>query len=165
MEITKSSRHQKIIGNFGENLICNWLSRSGFEVIVVDHTGIDIIAYDPSTNQRLGITVKSRTRNIGKEMTTVNIFSVRKDDRQKLLDACKAFACEPWIAIYVETADFADVYLTSLKNYDNKYRSREGRVIHSWKMKEKDKQRYDEDPGVKHIKIKFYATNWGWQCE
>ena len=48
MEIIKSSRHQKIIGTFGENLICNWLSRSGFEVAVVDHTGIDIIAYKKS---------------------------------------------------------------------------------------------------------------------
>jgi len=47
MEIEKSTRHQKIIGDFGENLICNWLSRSGFEVSIVDHTGIDIIAYNP----------------------------------------------------------------------------------------------------------------------
>ena len=130
---------------------------------MVDHTGIDIIAYNPSTNQRLGITVKSRTRNIGKERTGVNVFLSRKEDRRKSLDACKAFACEPWIAIYVETADFADVYLTSLENYDNKYRGQEGRAIDSWKMREKDKQRYAEDPSVKHIRIKFYATNWSWQ--
>ncbi len=51
MEIDKSTRHQKIIGEFGEHLICNWLSRSGFEVTIVDHTGIDIIAYDPKTNE------------------------------------------------------------------------------------------------------------------
>ena len=86
MEIIKSSRHQKIIGKFGEYMICNWLSRSGFEVALVDHTGIDIIAYNPLTRQRLGITVKSRTRTPGKEDTPVNIFSYRKgkDDRQKL---------------------------------------------------------------------------------
>jgi Holliday junction resolvase-like predicted endonuclease len=78
MEITKSSRYQKIIGNFGEQLICNWPSRTGFEVIIVDHTGIDIIACNPKTKQRLGITVKSRTRNVGKEEETVNIFSYRK---------------------------------------------------------------------------------------
>jgi hypothetical protein len=45
MKIVKSSRHQKIIGNLGEDLLCNWLSRSGFEVTVVDHTGIDVVAY------------------------------------------------------------------------------------------------------------------------
>ena len=89
VEIIKSSRHQKIIGNFGENLICNWLSRSGFEVTLVDHTGIDVVAYNPSTKQRLGITVKSRTRDIGKEEESVNILSYQKakSDREKLLDA------------------------------------------------------------------------------
>jgi len=51
MEIIKSSRHQKIIGNFGEQLICNMLSRTGFEVTIVDHTGIDIIAYNPKTKR------------------------------------------------------------------------------------------------------------------
>ena len=164
MEIIKSSRHQKIIGNFGESLICNWLSRSGFEVILIDHTGIDIIAYNPSTNQRLGITVKSRTRNIGKEDTGVNIFSYQKgkNDRQKLLDACEAFACEPWIAVYAETSNFADVYLTSLENYNKKYRGKEQRAIDTWKMRRKNKEQYDEDPDVKYIRIKFCAANWRW---
>jgi len=36
IEIEKSSRHQKIIGDLGENIICNWLSRSGFEVAIVN---------------------------------------------------------------------------------------------------------------------------------
>ena len=162
--IIKSSRHQKIIGDFGENLICNWLSRSGFEVTLVDHTGLDVIAYNPSTHQRLGITVKSRTRNIGKEKTKVNIFNYQngKTPRQKLLRACEAFACEPWIAVYVETAKFADVYLTSLENYDAKYRGREGRTIDDWKMRKKHLELYRTDPDVKHIRIEFHATNWNW---
>ncbi len=163
MEILKSSSHPKIIGKFGENIICNLLSRSGFETAFVDHTGIDVVAYNPSTNERLGITIKSRTRNVGKERTAVNIFRSRKEDRRKLLDACKAFACKPWIAIYVETENFADVYLTSLENYDKKYLGKRDRAIDTWKMREEDKQRYDEDPDVKHIRIKFYATNWNWQ--
>lgn len=164
MEIIKSTRHQKIIGNFGENLICNWLSRSGLEVTLVDHTGVDILAYNPSTKQRIGITVKSRTRNIGKENTKVNIFSYQKgkNDRKKLLDACKAFACEPWIAVYVETSESADIYLTSLKNYDEKYRGRKGKTIDDWKMRRKDKELYTKDQGVKHIGIEFQATNWNW---
>ena len=162
MKLIKSSRHQKIIGNFGENLICNWLSRSGFEVILVDHTGLDVIAYNPSTKERIGITVKSRTRNIGKEETKVNIFSYQKgkNDRQKLLDACKAFACKPWIAVYVETLMSADVYLTSLENYDEKYRGRKGKAIDDWKMRKKAKELYEKDPDVKHIRIEFHPTNW-----
>ena len=57
MEITKGSRFTRIIGNFGENIVCNWLSRSGFEVALVDHTGIDIVAYRRATRDRPGITV------------------------------------------------------------------------------------------------------------
>lgn len=164
MEIIKSSRHQRIIGNFGESLICNWLSRSGFEVTVVDHTGMDIIAYNPLTRQRLGITVKSRTRNVGKEETHVSILSYRegKNDRQRLLDACEAFSCEPWIGVYVETSESADAYLTSLANYDKKYRGRQDKVKDDWKMGKKDKERYSIDPDVKHIHIEFQGTNWDW---
>lgn len=164
MKIIKSSRHQKIIGNLGESIICNWLSRSGFEVTIVDHTGIDIVAYNPSTKERLGITVKARTRSEGKEKENVHIFSYRKikNDRQKLLSVCKAFACEPWIGIYVETSHTADIYLTSLKNYDKKYRGKEGRKFDDWKMGEKYTKRYKKDPNVKHIKIEFDDSDWNW---
>jgi len=165
MEINKSSRHQKIIGNFGEQLICNMLSRTGFEVTIIDHTGIDIIAYNLKTKQRIGITVKSRTRNIGKEETVVNILSYQnsKNDRQKLLNACDAFSCEPWIAVYVETSESADVYLTSLKNYDENYRGREGKATDVWRMRKKNKEEYEKDHKVKHIRIEFHAINWDWE--
>ncbi|MEK7699215.1 MAG: hypothetical protein AAB332_02315 [Planctomycetota bacterium] len=163
MDIIKSSRHQKIIGNFGESIICNWLSRSGFEVAVVDHTGIDIVAYNPSAGQRLGITVKSRTRSVGSENSSVTIFSNRnnKNDREKLLNACRAFNCEPWIAVYVEATDVADVYLTSLKNYDLNYR-RVGKTIEDWKMTSKEREIYSLDTAVNHIRLKFEENNWAW---
>ena len=163
MSIVKSTRHQKIIGDCGELTICNWLSRSGWEVAIVDHTGIDIVAYNPSTQQRLGITVKSRTRTIGREESSVNIFSYQKgkDDRQKAIAACEAFACEPWLAVYVEATDQADIYLTSLENYDANYR-REGKAIDDWKMRPKYMEKYVADPLVKHIKIKFQEINWSW---
>ena len=35
-EIIKAGYFTKIIGNFGENMVCNWLARSGFEVALVD---------------------------------------------------------------------------------------------------------------------------------
>ena len=164
MSIEKSSRHQHIIGKFGEYLLCNWLSRTGFEVSLVDHTGLDVIAYDPKTKHRLGITVKSRTRNIGKETTHVNVFSYRrgKNDRRKLNDACKAFNAEPWIAVYVETSEFADLYLTSLEHYDDVYRVREGLAIDTWKMSSKHKAKYDNDKDVKHIKAEFEQDHWDW---
>jgi hypothetical protein len=158
MDITKSSRHQKVVGNFGENLVSNWLSRSGLEVALVDHTGIDVIVYDRAAKKRLGITVKSRTRNLGKEDVSVTIL--RQNDRELLEQACQSFGCEPWIAVYVETSTFADLYLTSLENYDKKYRGKEGTAADRWKMSKKHTDRYDEDPNVRHIRIEFRSTHW-----
>jgi hypothetical protein len=127
------------------------LSRSGFEVSVVDHTGMDVIAYHPSTKQRLGITVKSRTRKAGTEMDSVNLFQRAKNDRQKLLDACEAFSCEPWIAIYAECDAHADLFLTSLENYDTRYGTRGENAIDGWRMTEKHTKEYGTDSKVKHI--------------
>lgn len=164
MDIVKSTRHQKIIGNFGEALLCNWLSRSGFEVTIVDHTGIDVVAYNPDTGQRLGISVKSRTREKGTETSSVNIFSYQKgkNDRQKVLDACKAFACDPWIAIYIESSEFADLFVLSLKHYDRVYRGNRNRAIDDWKMGQKYRKKYEIDPDVKHIHMAFSGSSWNW---
>jgi len=161
MEITKGKRHTKIIGEFGENMICNWLSRSGFEVAVIDHTGIDIIACSGSGDQRLGITVKSRTRNVGKERTSVTLFSGKKGDRGKVQEACEAFGCDPWIGVYIETKNSADIYLTSLEHYDEEYRGKGEPGVDTWKMGMKAKQRYAEDSEVEHIEINFQVGNWG----
>ena len=162
MKIAKGSRHSKIIGDFGERLVCNWLSRSGFEVAVIDHTGLDVVAYDPTTKKRLGITVKSRTRVRGKESEAVNLFSYRKgkNDRDKLNKGCEAFHCEPWIAVYVETEYGADLYLTSLEHYDCTYRTRD-RAIDDWKMGESYRDKYRRDQSVRHVHVKFDDLHWG----
>ena len=164
MDIEKGTRHSKIIGNFGEVILLNWLSRSGFDVCLADQTGLDVIAYHTKSKKRLGFTVKSRTRDNGKKESSVNIFSYQKekDDRQKLLDTCKAFACEPWIAVYVETQDYADLYLTSLKHYDAKYKSKDRGAIDDWKMGERYTKEYAGDPEVRHIHTTFQTTNWEW---
>jgi len=158
IEISRGTRHSKIIGDFGEHLVCNWLSRSGFEVSRVDHTGIDVIAYSPSAGRRYGITVKSRTRTSGKESESVYVF--RKDDRKKLLDACKAFGCEPWIAVYVESEHAADLYLTGLANYDSKYRAGGDSAIDAWGMTPTQMQGYIADTEVRHIHVAFKDENW-----
>ena len=158
--IQKSSRHTRIVGHFGEYLVCNWLSRSGFEVSVVEHTGMDVIAYHPPTRRRLGITVKSRTRIEGTETGSVYVFRKKKDDRRKLLDACSAFTCEPWVAVYAECDNRADLFLTSLKNYDEKYSTRGKNAVDGWKMTEKFISLYAVDPEVKHVHLDFRAGNW-----
>jgi hypothetical protein len=161
LEIIKQSRFSKIIGDFGEHAVCNWLSRSGFEVVLIDHTGIDVVAYRPKTGERLGITVKARTRVAGVENDSVNLFSYQrgKNDRQRVLDACKAFACTPWLAVYVEKIEHADLYLTSLDNYDAKY-SRKGQKVDDWSMSSKSCALYASDEAVQHLRIDFKAHNW-----
>ena len=67
----KSSRHAKITGNFGEALVLYWLSKRGFECANVDHTGIDIIARRPSSEEVLGISVKCRSRTLARVESSV----------------------------------------------------------------------------------------------
>ena len=159
--ISKSSRHAKLIGDYGEALICNWLSRSAFEIVVVDHTGIDLVAYHRPSKRRLGISVKSRTRVSGTEEGAVYLFRETKNDRQKVLDACLAFGCEPWIAMYIESESDAHLFLTSLENYDQKYR-KQGKVVDAWSMRRADREKYEHDPEVRHIHIQFSDNNWVW---
>jgi hypothetical protein len=159
LPLNKSRRHAKIIGNFGESIVCNWLSRSGFDVALIDYVGIDILAYHKMNNVRLGISVKSRTRTPGKEYNPVNIMFESKSDKQNIIEACEAFNCEPWIAVYVEAGQGADLFFTSLEHYLKTY-GPQPRRIHDWKMKDKHREIYDKDPNVKHIAIQFRATNW-----
>jgi Holliday junction resolvase-like predicted endonuclease len=54
----------------------------------VDHTGIDIIARNPHTNEIMGISVKSRSRTEEQEDEYV---SIRNDSFDKAEKACAAF--------------------------------------------------------------------------
>src|SRR3989344_3083015 len=99
MRIKKSSRHSKITGNFAENLVLYWLSKYNFECANVDHTGIDIIAKNPHTKELMGISVKSRSRNTGKEGGGMVI---KNKDFKKAKEACESFNCVPYFAIVVD---------------------------------------------------------------
>jgi hypothetical protein len=125
-----------------------------------DQVGLDVIAYKPSTKQRLGTTVKSLTRIRGTESRSVNIFMDKKGDRKKLLDACEAFGWEPWIAAYIECEEYAVLYLISLANYDSKFRSKELRAIDTWAMTKTRKDHYALDPEVRQIRTDFKFSNW-----
>ena len=129
----------------------------------MDHTGLDIIAYRPKTRKRFGITVKARTRRARTESESVNLFSLRHKDRQKLVGACNTFGCAPWIAVYVETSNDADIFLTSLAHYDEAYRSRKAKQIEDWKMSRAFRERYADDPSVKHLRFNFDKTGWQWK--
>jgi hypothetical protein len=87
------------------------------------------------------------------------VFREAKRDRQKLEDACNAFNCDPWIAVYAECDTHADLFLTSLANYDKRYRVPR-KAVDGWAMNQKSTNEYEADPEVKHISIDSKADNW-----
>lgn len=156
----KSTRHSKVIGDFGEMLTLNWLSRSGFESARVDHTGLDIVAWHPRTGKRLGITVKSRARDLGKEAESVNVFKRPAQDKALMREACRAFGCdEAWLAVYVETEGCGDLYLTSFKHYESKYQGLK-RKTYVWTVGPLMAGVYHHDPEVHHVSFCFEVTRW-----
>jgi len=155
MKIQKSSRHSKITGNFGENLILYWLSKYNFECANVDHTGIDIIAKNPHTEELMGISVKSRSRGEGKEKESV---SIGKDDFDKIKRACKSFACVPYFAIVVDAKDKIYCFILSMKRLLKMFPV--GKNTLEWKMGEEYLDRYNRDPEIKIIEFIHRTYCW-----
>ncbi len=97
--MVKGSRHSKVSGQFGEILVAYLLSKNGFEVAQVDHTGLDILAFRRKPEKRLGISVKNRTRNPKSANWSLN-FPL--EDLKRLEQACEAFSAEPFVAAVVD---------------------------------------------------------------
>ncbi|KPK88746.1 hypothetical protein AMJ80_10670 [bacterium SM23_31] len=155
MKINKSTRHAKITGDFGESLILYWLSKYGFECALVDHTGIDIIARNPHTQEIMGISVKSRSRTEGSEEEYVNI---PKSHLDKVEAACAAFDCVPFFAVVVDAGDTIRGFLVSM-DYLLELFPR-GKTATGWKMKKKYLKQYEEDPDIKTFEFKTKTSHW-----
>lgn len=147
----KSSRHSKITGNLGEALILYWLSKRGFECADVDHTGIDLIARRPFSDEVLGISVKCRSRNEGTETTGVNLLH---EHDAKVESACRAFQCVPYIAVVIDQGDSVRGYLTSLRHLRNEYPGQ------SWRMSPAMVERYGRDANIDYFELASRAGNW-----
>ena len=160
MDITKSSRHSKIAGDFGESLVLYWLSKFGFECASVDHTGIDLIARNPHTKEFMGISVKSRTRTQGKEEDSITIPS---DSFDKATSACEAFGgCVPYFAIVVDAANLMRVFLLSMDHLRNICPVKERGCY--WKVSNKYLDMYMNDPEIKIIELHTATKRW-WESE
>lgn len=155
MELAKSSRHSRITGDFGETLVLYWLSRYGFECAGVDHTGIDLLAKNPRTQELMGISVKSRSRNRGTERTPLNI---RNDEFTKVATACRAFDCTPYFAIVIDAADRVRTWLLPMQHL--RKISPPGRAVATWKMTNAALARYEADPVIKAFELKTLRTRW-----
>lgn len=155
MKVTKSSRHSKITGDFAEHLVLYWLSKYGFECSYVDHTGIDLIARNPHTGELMGISVKSRSRNTGKEGQFVKI---EKDNFPKVGAACEAFGCVPYIAIVIDQGSRIQAFLLSQKHLLELHRP--GKTGVAWSMSPKWVATYYQDPNIKTFSLEHKTESW-----
>jgi Holliday junction resolvase len=154
VEINKSTRHSKITGDFAEGLILYWLSKHGFECARVDHTGLDLIARNPHTKQLMGISVKSRSRNVGTESTTVRID---RDNVAKLSDACKAFGCKPYFAVVVDAGTSIRCFIVTMAYLVARATTRKHLY---WDMGKKRLDRYKADKQVIMFEFESRTIRW-----
>jgi len=158
-EINKSSRHSKITGDFAEALVLYMLSKHGFECANIDHTGIDLLAKNPNTKELMGISVKSRSRNSGKETEHMNIPN---DNFEKVRNACIAFGCEPYFAIVIDRGESIIIFILSqIKLFEY---APQGKSVSIWKMGEKYMEKYRADKDIYLIEFKSKISNW-WEGE
>lgn len=157
LEINRSSRHAKIAGDFGETLVLYWLSKHGFECACVDHTGIDLIALNPHTNERMGISVKSRTRKAGSENKDVNLPA---DNFDKVVEACKAFGCQPYFAIVVDGAANIRAFITPMARVLQLVPLRPSGS--GWRMSASHQAKYVNDPQIMTFEMQVKSGRW-WQ--
>lgn len=153
--LRKSTRHAKITGDFGEALVLYWLSKYSFECARIDHTGIDLIARNPHTQELMGVSVKSRSRAVGTERSGLRIPA---DNFEKARDACEAFSCAPHFAIVVDAGTTIRGFLLSMEHL---------LALHpvagsgtSWKMGEKHLSRYAADPEIKTFELQTATPRW-----
>ncbi len=155
----KSTRHAKITGDFGEAVVLYWLSRSGFECARVDHTGIDLIAKRPRSEERLGISVKTRSRAPGTETDSVNIGQPR--DLARVVEACSAFQCVPYFAVVVDAAPRITVFLLTMAHLQELYPQRTGLI--AWGMTPRRVRQYLADPAIRTLEFVVDSRNWFWR--
>ena len=154
-EISKSSRHSKITGDFAEGLVLYWLSKHGFESASVDHTGIDLISRNPVTQELMGISVKGRSRDIGKEKEHMNIPN---DNFEKVDKACIAFGCVPYFAILVDRGDLITIFILTKDKLLSLFPM--GKSVCVWKMGDNYLEKYKSDKEIIIIDFKYDTRNW-----
>jgi Holliday junction resolvase-like predicted endonuclease len=155
VKLAKSTRHSKITGNFGEALVLYWLSKYGFECANVDHTGIDLIAQNPHTKERIGISVKSRCRPAGKESEYLRIPA---DDFDKVETACSAFGCVPYFAIVIEAGPSIQGFIISMEHLLSLYPRTPSGV--GWQMTAPYLRKYSDDSEIFVFEMKTETKRW-----
>ncbi|MBD1999794.1 hypothetical protein H6F88_23500 [Oculatella sp. FACHB-28] len=153
--LNKSSRHSKIAGEFFEHLVLYWLSKYGLECARIDHVGIDLLAKHPDREERLGISVKGRTRNIGKETEHLNIPN---DNFDKAEAACKAFGCTPYFAIVIDSGQNISAFILPMAELLRLFPR--GERVSVWKMTPRYLAQYSQNPKIVQFSFSHNIHQW-----
>ncbi len=154
MERIRSERHNKISGDFGEHFVCYWLSKRNFQPVIIDYTGIDIVAYSNNLGERWGISVKTRTRTDKKNQ--LESFTIRLRELPLISQACKFFNAKPYFGI-VSDGDIQNqicIYIISLEDMKRINNYEEGKNLYI-KLSEKYINQYETTKNSINIKIKY----------
>ena len=148
--------HSRITGNYAERFVLYWLSKYGFECMYVDHVGIDIVANNPHTSERMGISVKSRSRKEGTEKTHV-VLGPAEETKKKLKKACDAFKLVPYFAILIDDKNSTSIYILTLEKFMNLHKPKKMMI---WYMGKKWTELYLKDPDIKVVEFKHEIKSW-----
>jgi Holliday junction resolvase-like predicted endonuclease len=155
LAVSKSSRHSKITGDFAESLVLYWLSKYGFECARVDHTGIDLIARQPKSTEVMGISVKSRSRQAGREGS---YLSIPNEHLGKVGEACEAFLCKPYFSLVVDEPDCIWLFILAMARLLELFPK--GQRCVAWKMTPTWVDRYVSDPQIATVRFRHETLTW-----
>lgn len=142
-----SINHKQIVGDFGEHLVLYLLSKNGYECVLANHVGIDIIVKDHKRAENLGISVKTRCRFEGKEKESV---SIPKSNFYNLSKTCRIFNLIPYFAIVSDTEEEVSCMLfpyEELKKIIGKAKNP------SISMTEESRKKYKKNKNIKIFKL------------
>jgi Holliday junction resolvase-like predicted endonuclease len=153
--VKKSSRHSKITGDFAEALVLYWLSKYGFECFRVDHTGIDLFARKPHSKELMGISVKSRSRELRHADESITLEA---DDFEKAQAACEEFHCVPYFAIVADVRDMIRVFVMKMDHLLQVCPRRKWGAY--WKITQRYLDQYYADPEIMIFEFRTKTHRW-----
>lgn len=103
----------------------------------------------------MGISVKSRSRNTGKEG---QYLSIPNDTFPKVEAACKAFGCIPYFAVVVDEENKIYGFITPMKHLLKLFPKQ--KEVVGWKMGKKWLDRYKADPKIKMFEFNHKTPRW-----
>ncbi len=110
---------------------------------------------NPHTNELMGISVKSRSRNVGAEGEHVRISN---DDLDKAAEACHTFECVPYFAIVVDEACKIYSFIIPMTELLELFPKRV--TSSSWKMTPKHIEEYRNNPKIMMFEFTHSIHRW-----